>query len=275
MRSAPTSTVSIWRPPHLPDVQVSRVEGDTRLWAGHSPHYAISVTYAGAFDFWYRKRVWTHGPGRHLKLKEPGEVHRDVRVHGPVTNQAVAFMPRLVDEVARQLGLPASPHLGAVLSQGAGRTEAAALALHSALARRSSDRLECESLLAETLEALLTEYAERPPRASCPPHRPAARRARDYLRACFTEDVGLDAVASSVGLNRFHLLRVFREEYGLPPYEYVTHLRVARAQVLLGQGMPAGQVAAEVGLYDQSQLNRHFKRIVGLTPGQYARAVCS
>jgi len=26
-------------------------------------------------------------------------------------------------------------------------------------------------------------------------------------------------------------------------------------------------------IYDQSQLNRHFKRIVGLTPGQYARAV--
>lgn len=39
--------------------------------------------------------------------------------------------------------------------------------------------------------------------------------------------------------------------------------------------LPDAQVSrAEVGLYDQSQLNRHFKRIVGLTPGQYARAVC-
>jgi methylphosphotriester-DNA--protein-cysteine methyltransferase len=28
-----------------------------------------------------------------------------------------------------------------------------------------------------------------------------------------------------------------------------------------------------VGLYDQSQLHRHFKRIFGLTPGTYARAV--
>ncbi|MFP2906309.1 helix-turn-helix transcriptional regulator [Pyxidicoccus sp. 3LFB2] len=272
MRSALVPTVSLWHPPLLPGVQVVRVEADSRLWSGHSIQYAIGVTHAGAFDFWYRKRVWTHGPGRRLKLKEPGEVHRDVRVHAPVTAQSVAFAPRLVEEAARQLGLPATPHLSAALSQGTGRCEAAALALHAALTRRSTDRLECESLLTETLDALLTEYAERSP-TECPEHRPAALRAREHLRACFTENVGLEALASSVGLNRFHLLRVFRAEFGLPPHEYITHLRVARAKVLLAQGMAAGDVAAEVGLYDQSQLNRHFKRIVGLTPGQYARAV--
>ena len=42
---------------------------------------------------------------------------------------------------------------------------------------------------------------------------------------------------------------------------------------LLRARLPASQVAAEVGIYDQSQLNRHFKRIVGVTPGQYARAL--
>ncbi|WP_241759585.1 helix-turn-helix domain-containing protein [Pyxidicoccus parkwayensis] len=274
MRSAPVPSFSLWRPPLLPDVQVVRVEEDSRLWSGHSIQYAITVTYAGAFDFWYRKREWTLGPGRQLKLKEPGEVHRDLRVHAPVTAQSVAFTPRLVDEAARQLGLPASPHLRATLSRGTGRCEAAALALHAALARRSSDRLECESLLTETLDALLTEYAERPPATRCPSHRPAVLRVRDFLYARFTENVGLEALASSVDLNRFHLLRMFRAEFGLPPHDFVTHLRVARARTLLAQGMAAGDVAAEVGLYDQSQLNRHFKRIVGVTPGQYARAVC-
>jgi AraC-like DNA-binding protein len=132
--------------------------------------------------------------------------------------------------------------------------------------------MECESLVAETLDAVLTEYAEHTP-PECPAHRPAARRARDFLHARFTENVGLEALASTVRLNRFHLLRVFRAEFGLPPHEYVTHLRVARARTLLAQGVSATAVAAEVGLYDQSQLNRHFKRIVGLTPGQYAQAL--
>jgi len=73
--------------------------------------------------------------------------------------------------------------------------------------------------------------------------------------------------------HKFHLCRAFRDEIGLPPHAYLVHLRIARALDLLRARLPASRVAAEVGIYDQSQLNRHFKRIVGLTPGQYARAL--
>ncbi|WP_426731621.1 helix-turn-helix domain-containing protein [Myxococcus faecalis] len=266
-------TVSTWTPAGAPGVQVLRVEDDTRLWTGHATAYGLTVTYAGAFDFWYRQRVWTHGPGPRLKLKEPGEVHRDERVHAPVTAQSITLAPALVEEAARQLGLAAAPHLTHAVSHGHGRTETTALALHQALARRTPDTLERDSLLAQTLEALLSEYAETRPRVSRATHRPAVSRARDFLRASYTRNVDLESLAASVGLNKFHLLRVFRAELGLPPHEYVTHLRVAHAKTLLTQGRSAGDVAAEVGLYDQSQLNRHFGRIVGMTPGQYARAM--
>lgn len=252
---------------------VSRVEEDTRLWVGHSTGYGITVTYAGAFDFWYRGQVRTQVAGRSLKLKEPGEVHRDERVHAPVTAQSVAFSPTLVDSAERQLGRAAMPHLRAALSHGQGRTEATALALHAVLAAREADALEQDTRVTEVLDALLTEYAEPPAPRDVPPHRPAVLRARDYLGACFTRNVGLDALATEVGLNKFHLLRLFRAELGLPPHEYVTHLRVARARTLLSQGMPAAEVATEVGLCDQSQLNRHFRRIAGLTPGQFVRAL--
>jgi len=60
---------------------------------------------------------------------------------------------------------------------------------------------------------------------------------------------------------------------GLPPHAYVTHRRVSVAQDLLAHGLSQAEVAARVGLYDQSQLHRHFKRIVGVTPGAYARAM--
>jgi AraC-like DNA-binding protein len=43
------------------------------------------------------------------------------------------------------------------------------------------------------------------------------------------------------------------------------------AKQLLAAGVPPSDVAPQVGLYDQSQLNRHFRRIVGTTPGRYAR----
>lgn len=38
-------------------------------------------------------------------------------------------------------------------------------------------------------------------------------------------------------------------------------------------GLSQAEVAVSVGFYDQSQLHRHFKRILGLTPGAFACAV--
>ncbi|MBU8899678.1 AraC family transcriptional regulator [Corallococcus sp. M34] len=261
-----------WRPALLPGVEVTRVEEDVRLWAGHSTRYALLATDAGAFDFWYRKRVWTQGPGR-LKLKQPGEVHRDLRVHAPVTALSLAFEPSLVENAARAVGLRAPLAFRDVLTRGTGHTEAAWGRLRAVLSDSGVGPLEAESALAETVEAMLREYAEEAPlETGDARHLPAVRRARDFLHARVAEAVGLEALSSAVGLNRFQLLRQFRAEFGLPPHEYLTHLRVARARVLLARGRPAGDVALEVGLYDQSQLNRHFKRIVGLTPGQYARA---
>ncbi|WP_394824577.1 helix-turn-helix domain-containing protein [Pendulispora albinea] len=257
----------------LPGVEVTRVEGDTHLWIGHSTHYGLSLVYEGAFDFWYRKHVATHVPGR-LKLKEPGEIHRDVRVHAPVTAQSVALSPDLVEGVARGLGLKGVPHFAAAVTQGHGRAERLGLRLHACLGAAAPDRLEAESLLVEALEAIWADYGEvGVARAARGADRGggAAARVREYLHAHWQDNVSLDELSVRVGRNKFSLLREFRAEYGLPPYEYLTHLRVARARLLLGAGRRASEVALEVGLYDQSQLHRHFTRIVGVTPGRFVK----
>lgn len=44
-----------------------------------------------------------------------------------------------------------------------------------------------------------------------------------------------------------------------------------RAKSLLRAGLPITLVATEAGFYDQAHLTRHFKRIVGLTPGRYVK----
>ena len=49
-------------------------------------------------------------------------------------------------------------------------------------------------------------------------------------------------------------------------------IRHARAKELLQIGVLVAQVAQAVGFYDESQLHRHFRRIVGVTPGAYARS---
>jgi AraC-like DNA-binding protein len=85
--------------------------------------------------------------------------------------------------------------------------------------------------------------------------------------------VTIDELAREAGLSAFHLIRVFRASFGLPPYRYLELVRIRHARRLIRRGWPLAQVVHATGFSDQSHLTRHFKRVVGVTPGGYARAV--
>ncbi|MEV6212961.1 helix-turn-helix transcriptional regulator, partial [Kitasatospora sp. NPDC051914] len=68
-----------------------------------------------------------------------------------------------------------------------------------------------------------------------------------------------------------HLVRAFSAAFGIAPHQYVMSRRVDLARRLLLGGRPPGEVATADGFYDQSHLTRHFKRVLGTTPGRYAR----
>jgi len=92
---------------------------------------------------------------------------------------------------------------------------------------------------------------------------------RDYLKSHYAENVTLAELTSIANISSFYLLRVFHSEVGVPPHEYQTQVRIAQARKLLRKGMSISQAALETGFFDQSHLSRNFKRIVGVSPGQY------
>ncbi len=97
-------------------------------------------------------------------------------------------------------------------------------------------------------------------------------RARERLADRLAENVTLGEIAAEAGMGRFAFLRAFSRMYGLTPHAWVIQERVRRAQALLREGYPPADVAARVGFADQSHLSRHFKRLVGVTPGCYRGA---
>src|SRR5580704_12097959 len=242
-----------------------RVEHEDRVKTTYAEHFSVVVVYEGAFDGWYRGRVRTHVAGA-LKLKEPGEVHRDVRVHAPFTLQGAGFSQEVVDAAAAALGLRGPVHF---VASGFGVGERAtrlAFAMHAALVRADAPEIERATRVVETLGELLstgpraTRGGERAPRA--------VHLARAFLHDALADKITLDALADYAGLDKFHLVRSFRAEVGLPPYEYLTHVRVSRAKELLRRGALVAEAAQAVGFYDESQLHRHFRHIIGITPGR-------
>jgi len=100
-----------------------------------------------------------------------------------------------------------------------------------------------------------------------------ALRGTARMRECLSEpgfDVDLASLAAEAGLGKFQALRAFKRRYGMPPHAYQLYLRISRARLMLRAGAAPADVAAHFGFVDQSHMNRHFKRIVGVTPRQYA-----
>lgn len=146
--------------------------------------------------------------------------------------------------------------------------------LHTSLEYDDVTPLEQESRLFNLLTQVIVRHADDHPvlRPTGQEHQ-AVTRAREYIDAHYAENVTLDDLARVAYLSPYHLSRVFTEHVGLPPHAYLTQVRIHHAKHLLACDWPITEVAFEVGLVDQSHLNRRFKRIVGMTPGQYRKNV--
>jgi AraC-like DNA-binding protein len=94
-------------------------------------------------------------------------------------------------------------------------------------------------------------------------------RAREYLHDHISQDVSLDDLGTETGLTKFHLLRAFRNRFGLPPHAYQIKQRVLQAKRLLKSFSPS-YVALECGFSDQSHFTRVFRAHTGTTPRRYA-----
>lgn len=240
----------------LPGLRAFRCTSDV-LRTGVKEHYVTGRTERGRSEWWGRGKVWRSEPGC-IQVKEPGDVHRDVARDGTTTFTIVVLGKSDVERLRDTAKVVTTPQL----DRGDGRA-APFHRLHDAVCR-GADRLTLEVALAEAI----TTFADLKS-APSDQTRPV-RRAKEYLHEQLAEAVSLDELAAHAGLDKFHLCRAFRAQVGIPPHAYLTHLRVQRAKSLLSEGVRATDLAPRVGLYDQSQLTRHFRRIVGTTPGRYS-----
>ena len=81
------------------------------------------------------------------------------------------------------------------------------------------------------------------------------------------EDLTIASVAAAAGLSPHWFSELFAKRTGMPPWQWLTSLRVERAKRLLAAGdWPVIRIALEVGFADPSYFARVFRTHTGLTP---------
>lgn len=266
--------VKFWRDSALQDLEMLLANYITHSFSRHTHDgYAIGVITFGVEEFYYRGAIHQAQPGD-IVVIQPGEVHTghagvDIGWSYRMLYPSVGLMQKTAASLGRSL--QSEPYFSEAIIRNRPLAEQFCR-LHKSL-EHSDSCLERESRFFAWMARLIDLHSDRAiiTSISQPRATPLIAQVRDYLHQHYSEAISLDELAQLTQLNPLKLLRSFRQVTGLPPHAYLVQIRVQQAKQQLAAGRAIATVALETGFSDQSHLNRHFKRLVGVTPGQYVR----
>lgn len=135
------------------------------------------------------------------------------------------------------------------------------------------DELYAQSSAAFLLAHLLSHYGSGAP-GLLPTGREDMRvqAAIEFMRASLSLPISLADIAACAGLSPYHFLRVFRSATGMPPFRFLTRMRIDAARRLLQDGdLSVTEIAALCGFGSASQFSTAFRRETGMAPSEFRR----
>lgn len=102
------------------------------------------------------------------------------------------------------------------------------------------------------------------------PYQIYVEQAIDYIQRNFRSNIKINDLASYIGIDRSYLSGIFKKVTDLSPQEYLLRYRVEQSENLLKTtDYKVGDIAEQVGYYDQLAFSKMFKRLTGLSPTEY------
>lgn len=94
-----------------------------------------------------------------------------------------------------------------------------------------------------------------------------------YMNKNYNEDISLDKVAKTTYLSPAYISKVFKEETGYSPINYLISIRLKKSRELLESGNISVKEAAEqVGYKDAYYFSKLFKKYYGFSPSKLIKA---
>ncbi len=271
-RIDPRNSTQYWWDRHLSGLSLMHADFTTHEYPPHT-HEAlvVAVTEQGGSVIKSRGQVEEATPAT-LFVFNPAEPHAGWMGWSERWQYRSMYLTRMaLDQVAEGLGIEQVPYFTRNIFTDPDLIDVF-LVMHHAI-EDGRDVFHERELLVGSFGRLFKRHGSGGGRIRPPPvDRQLLARVRERMHAEYAANLRLEDLAAEIGLTTFQLIGLFKRTTGLTPHAYLTQIRLNMACRQLRSSPALADVATAVGFYDQSALNKHFKRCYGITPLQFARA---
>lgn len=250
--------------PLLSDTAFENIADSTDHFSSHfHDTYTIGLTHRGMFTSHYEHTI-IRAYEQTARIINPGEIHGGESHAWQYTNfyPSVELLSTLYEQMYGEKKMPIfERHIiqDEVLYRH--------LVAFFQVVYANEEAMVVESRLIEALGYLIAHYAQKTapyPFAYNDPK--AMSMVIEYIHDNLGADIRLETLAKTAHVSKYHFLRLFKNQTGLSPHQYIIAGRVCKAKALIMRGESLSQVALDVGFSDQSHFIRAFRKIYGYSP---------
>lgn len=258
--------VQFYRDADLPFFELKICDANRLCYKKHShEEYSLGVVDAGSSFFWYEGKTTGVNP-QTIVLIPPGLVHScNPQPHDQWQYKMLFIEAGWLQRFFASRGLPALCQ--PVVTNLANSPYIALSSMLGCLTKAVSP-LEKEADIMAFFEQAIQGMGK-VKKWNKIKELPKLKIIKEYLKNNYRKRITLEDLAQVSGLNKFNIIRSFKEEFSIPPHTYQTLLRVNYAKKLLRQNKQITEVAYRTGFYDQSHFHKVFKSQTGVTPEKY------
>ena len=97
-------------------------------------------------------------------------------------------------------------------------------------------------------------------------------RGKAFIHENVKNRLNLDETARQACLSKYYFIRLFKQLYGMSPYQYYIGLKIHTACDLLERGDKSiTDISIYLGFSDVSSFSNTFKKIKGVSPSNYTK----
>ncbi len=95
---------------------------------------------------------------------------------------------------------------------------------------------------------------------------------QNFINDTSFDTFSLSKTASQFGISKYKFIRLFKQETGLTPNNFILLKKIEQSKKMLKKGHPIFDVAIDCGFYDNSHFYKNFKRFIGVNPLEFQNA---